>query len=120
MTLALQTAKAAVKGLVVLGLLVFVPAGTLAYPEGWAFVLVFTAATTFIGLYLALRDPALLERRLKAGPGAETRPVQKALMAIAIAGAIALVVVSALDHRFGWSRAPAWVSVLGTSSWRSG
>lgn len=113
MTLALRTAKAGVKGLIVLGLLVFVPAGTLAYPEGWAFVLVFTAATTLIGLYLALRDPALLERRLKAGPGAETRPVQKALIGIAFAGAIALVVVSALDHRFGWSSAPGWISVLG-------
>ena len=50
---------------------------------------------------------------MKAGPGAETRPAQKALIALAFAGAIALVVVSVLDYRFGWSFVPAWVSVLG-------
>ena len=113
MNLAFRTAKAAVVGLLVLGAIVFVPAGTLAYWQGWAFVVVFTISTNIIGLYLALNDPALLERRIKAGSAAETRPVQKALIAIAFAGAIALVVISALDHRFGWSHAPAWASVLG-------
>ena len=113
MNLAFRTAKAAVVGLLVLGAIVFLPAGTLAYWQGWAFVVVFTISTNIIGLYLALNDPALLERRIKAGPAAETRPVQKALIAIAFAGAIALVVISALDHRFGWSHTPAWASVLG-------
>jgi protein-S-isoprenylcysteine O-methyltransferase Ste14 len=113
MNLVIRTAKAAVLGLIALGVIVFVPAGTLAYPQGWAFILIFTVSTNIIGLYLALNDPALLERRLKAGPAAETRPVQKVLIAIAFAGAIALVVVSALDHRFSWSRAPAWTSMLG-------
>jgi hypothetical protein len=113
MDLVIRTAKAAVLGLIALGVIVFVPAGTLAYPQGWAFILVFTVSTNIIGLYLALNDPALLERRLKAGPAAETRPVQKVLIAIAFAGAIALVVVSALDHRFSWWRAPAWISMLG-------
>ena len=100
-------------GLIVLGIIIFVPAGTLAYWQGWAFIAVFSVSTNIIGVYLALRDPALLERRMRAGPGAETRPVQKALIALAFAGAIGLVVVSVLDHRFGWSRVPAWASVLG-------
>ena len=91
----------------------FVPAGTLAYWQGWAFIIVFTVSTNIIGVYLALKDPVLLERRIKAGPSAETRPAQKALIAVAFAGAIGLVIVSVLDHRFGWSHVPAWVSVLG-------
>jgi protein-S-isoprenylcysteine O-methyltransferase Ste14 len=113
MNLAIRAAKTTVLGLLVLGVIVFVPAGTLAYWQGWAFILVFTASTNIIGLYLAIKDPALLERRLKAGAAAETRPVQKALIAIAFAGAFALVIVSALDHRFGWSRMPAGIAVLG-------
>ena len=113
MKLAIRTATTAVVGLVVLGIIIFVPAGTLAYWQGWAFIAVFSISTNVIGVYLALKDPALLERRMRAGPGAETRPLQKALIALAFAGALALLVVSVLDHRFGWSFVPAWVSVLG-------
>jgi protein-S-isoprenylcysteine O-methyltransferase Ste14 len=113
MRLAIRTVTTAVVGLIVLVIIIFVPAGTLAYWQGWAFIAVFTISTNIIGVYLALKDPALLERRVRAGPGAETRPVQRALIAVAFAGALALVVVSVLDHRFGWSFVPAWVSVLG-------
>jgi protein-S-isoprenylcysteine O-methyltransferase Ste14 len=113
MTLFIRTLKTSVIGLVVLGAVIFIPAGTFAYWQGWVFIVVFTAATVIIGLYLALKDPALLERRLKAGPAAETRPVQKAIIALAFLSFFALVVVSVLDHRFGWSHVPARVSVLG-------
>ena len=73
MNLVMRTAKTTAIGLVVIAALIFVPAGTLAYWQGWAFIAVFTISTTAIGLYLALKDPALLERRMKAGPSAETR-----------------------------------------------
>ncbi|MCV3205801.1 isoprenylcysteine carboxylmethyltransferase family protein [Mesorhizobium sp. YC-39] len=113
MNLAIRTLKSAIVGLLVLAVIIFVPAGTLAYWQGWAFLVVFTLSTNLIGVYLALRDPALLERRIKAGPGAENRPVQKGLITLAFAGAIALVIVSVFDYRFGWSYVPAWVSVFG-------
>lgn len=115
MTLALRAAKSAVIGLLALAVLVFVPAGTLAYWQGWAFIVVFTVSTNIIGLYLAIRDPALLERRMKAGPRAETRMAQKILMAVAFAGVIALPAFSALDHRVGWSHVPTWVALLGNA-----
>ena len=83
MNLALRAARSAVNGLLALGVIVFVPAGTVAYWQGWAFIAVFTVSTNIIGLYLAVRDPALLERRMKVGPRAETRMVQKILIAIA-------------------------------------
>jgi protein-S-isoprenylcysteine O-methyltransferase Ste14 len=113
MTLFLRTLKSSVIGLIVLGLLVFIPADTLAYWQGWAFILVFTVTTNAIGLRLALKDPALLERCLKVGPQAETRPAQKVLITIAFAVFLALPVLSALDHRLGWSHVPQWLSVLG-------
>ena len=113
MTLAIRTLRTAILGLLVLGFIIFGAAGTFAYWQGWAFILVFAISTNVIGVYLALADPALLERRLKVGPRAETRPAQKALISLAFVGFFALLVVSALDHRFGWSNVPASISVLG-------
>src|SRR5262245_42338876 len=113
MKLALRTLRTAGLGLVLLGGLVFGPAATLAYWQGWVFIIVFTVATNLIGVYLALKDPALLERRMKVGPRAEGRPAQKILISIAFATFFALPVVSVLDHRFGWSDVPSWISLLG-------
>jgi protein-S-isoprenylcysteine O-methyltransferase Ste14 len=113
MTLALRTLKSSVVGLIVLCLLIFIPAGSLAWWQGWAFIVVFTLATNAIGLWLALNDPALLERRLKIGPQAEKRAAQKVLISIAFVMFFALPALSAFDHRFGWSHVPAWLSVVG-------
>lgn len=109
----LKTLITTVIGLIILGGLLFVPAGTFAYWPGWAFVVVFTVMTQTIGLYLYFKDPALLARRMKAGPTKETRPLQRVLIAITIIAFLAVVVVSALDWRLGWSNAPLWVIVLG-------
>jgi protein-S-isoprenylcysteine O-methyltransferase Ste14 len=113
MKLAIRAATTAVVGMIVLGIFIFLPAGTIDFWQGWAFIAVFAISTNIIGVYLALKDPALLERRMKVGPGAETRPAQKVLIALAAVGLLGLLVVSALDHRFGWSNVPAWVCVLG-------
>jgi len=109
----LRTLRASITGLVVIAVLVFVPAGTVAYWQGWLFIIVFALSTNLIGLYLARHDPALLQRRMKFGPQAEPRPVQKALVGLAFVAFSALPVVSALDHRLGWSDVPDWVSVFG-------
>jgi protein-S-isoprenylcysteine O-methyltransferase Ste14 len=113
MRLALQTLRTAVIGLIVFGLVLFIPAGTLAYWPGWAFIVVFTIMTNAIGLYLAIRDPAALERRVKFGATKETRPMQRVLIAVVTVVLFAVLVVSALDWRFGWSNVPLWVIVLG-------
>lgn len=113
MKLFLRTVINSIVGLAILGACLFVPAGTLDYWQGWAFFAAFTGSTVLMSLYLALYDPALLERRVKAGPAAETRPIQKILMLLITVSMVALVVFSALDHRFGWSPVPTWVSVLG-------
>jgi protein-S-isoprenylcysteine O-methyltransferase Ste14 len=113
MKLFIRTAATAIIGFVVLCTIIFVSAGTLADWRGWAFVIVFTASTNIIAVYLAIKDPVLLERRVNAGPSAETRPLQRALIVLAFLGCVSLLSVSALDHRFGWTRVPAWLSVLG-------
>jgi protein-S-isoprenylcysteine O-methyltransferase Ste14 len=58
-------------------------------------------------------DPALLERRMRGGPTAETRPTQKLIMLGASVGFVGLLVVPALDVRFGWSIVSPGVVVLG-------
>jgi hypothetical protein len=62
---------------VVMGLLLFVPAGTVHYWQAWVYLSIFTGASVLTTLYLLRKDQALLERRMSGGPTAEKRPVQK-------------------------------------------
>lgn len=97
----------------IVGVLVFLPAGTLDYWEAWLFTAVFFACSLAITLYLAVNDPKLLERRLSVGPGAEQEPTQKIIMVIALLSIAAMPVVSAVDHRMRWSQVSPPVVMLG-------
>jgi protein-S-isoprenylcysteine O-methyltransferase Ste14 len=97
----------------VMAALLFLPAGTLDYWEAWVFIAVFFACSLAITVYLAVQDPQLLTRRMKAGPGAETEKTQKIIMVAAMLSFTAAIVIPAIDHRFGWSDAPASVVILG-------
>lgn len=97
----------------VMGLLVFVPAGTIHYWQAWVYLSIFFGASALTTLYLMKHDPALLERRMKGGPTAEKRPTQKLIMLGASVGFMGLLVVPALDVRFGWSVVLPGVVLLG-------
>ncbi len=98
---------------VVMAALLFVPAGSLRYWQVWVYLALFFALSAAITGDVMRRDPALLQRRLKGGPTAETRPVQRILMLGASVGFIGLLVVPALDFRHHWSIVPAWAVALG-------
>ncbi len=100
-------------GLVFFGVLLFLPAGTLNYWQAWVFIAVFMATTLVPNVYLAVKNPATLARRMRGGPTAETRPVQKVIITATFASVVVMTVVSALDHRFGWSHVPTAVVILG-------
>ena len=102
----------AILGLV-LALLLFVPAGTVRYGEGWIYLSIFMVASAATTADLARRDPALLSRRLHGGPAAEGRPAQKVIMLFTSIGFIALLVVPALDFRSGRSTVPRGLAALG-------
>jgi protein-S-isoprenylcysteine O-methyltransferase Ste14 len=89
--------------LAVMGLLLFLPAGTVRYWQAWVYLSIFTGASALITLRLMREDPGLLERRMSGGPLAEKRPVQKFIMLGTSIGFVALLVVPAFGHRFGWS-----------------
>ena len=113
MKIAVQLATSSICGLAVLGALLFLPAGTLNYWQAWVFIGAFTAATIIPTIYLARTSPAALQRRMRAGPLAEGRAIQKLVIVGAFADLIAMVVLSALDHRMGWSSVPTWLCLLG-------
>jgi protein-S-isoprenylcysteine O-methyltransferase Ste14 len=101
---------------VVIGLMLFVPAGTVKFVEGWIFLTVFSGSALAITLYLMKNDPALLERRTQAGPVAEKERSQKIIQALASLVFLSTLVVPALDHRFRWfrwARVPLPVVVAG-------
>lgn len=96
-----------------MGLLLFLPAGTVRYWQAWTYLSVFFGAFVPITFYLIKKNPALLKRRLRAGPTAEKRTRQKIIMLWASLGFIALLVVPELDHRFGWSSMPLYLMIAG-------
>jgi protein-S-isoprenylcysteine O-methyltransferase Ste14 len=104
---------ASVLGIGAFVLLLFVPAGTLNWWQGWTFIAVFTLATLVPSVYLARRDPDALKRRMKAGPTNETRPVQRVVIAVCFLLIPGMLVIAGLDHRFGWSMVPVPIVILG-------
>jgi protein-S-isoprenylcysteine O-methyltransferase Ste14 len=103
----------AVLGLTAFGLMLFVPAGTLHYWQAWVFLVVFTLSTWIPSIYLMRTNPAALDRRMRAGPIAEARAVQRIVISIALVSLAATIVVSTFDHRFGWSSVPTTVCLVG-------
>src|SRR5262245_10475898 len=93
--------------------LIFWPAGTFHYWQGWVFLATFAASTVGFTVYLAIYDKPLLERRLKAGPQHEKGWLQKLIVSLVFVGFFALIILPAFDHRFGWSPVAAWASLLG-------
>jgi len=96
----------------ILALLLFAPAGSLRYWQGWLFAFVFVASSSAIGIYFSKHDPRLLERRMKAGPAAESEPSQKVIIFLIIAAFALMMIVAGLDHRWHWSQVPVWLVLM--------
>ena len=93
-------------GLLMIGLLLFLPAGTLYYPNGWLFVGLLFVPMLILGVVLFFNAPDLLRKRLNVK---EKETTQKGV--ILFSGLIFIVgfIVAGLDFRFGWSELPMWV-----------
>jgi protein-S-isoprenylcysteine O-methyltransferase Ste14 len=113
MNTVLRAIASSIFGLGLLGFILFYPAGTFHYWQAWVFIAAFTAATIVPTIYLGRTNPAALRRRMRAGPRAESRTVQKFIITGAFVALFAMMVLSALDHRFGWSSVPPVVALIG-------
>jgi protein-S-isoprenylcysteine O-methyltransferase Ste14 len=108
-----QLTRSSILGLLTLFLLVFIPAGTLHYWQGWAYIFTFVICSGAYTVYLARHDPALLKRRTEGGISREKERTQKVIMAFLYPICVALVVIPPLDVRFGWSKLPWFVCASG-------
>src|SRR4029453_3085793 len=97
-TLYIRALRSSLFGTVAMAALLFLPAGTLPYWHAWVFMAVFMSATAPITVYLAIYDPQLLDRRMRAGPAAEKERSQKFIVFLAMTGFMGLLVVPAFDH----------------------
>lgn len=95
-------------GLLMVGLLIFLPAGTLAYTYGWFLIGLLFGPMLIAGFVMLFKSPAFLEKRLDAK---EKQATQKGVLAFSGLMFIAGFVVAGLDFRFGWSRMPSWVVI---------
>jgi protein-S-isoprenylcysteine O-methyltransferase Ste14 len=95
-------------GFLVLALLVFLPAWTLRYWQGWLLLAILFVPMLVVGAVLMKRSPALLEKRLNAK---EEQSEQKAVLALSGLMFLAAFVLAGLNYHFGWFVLPAWVSI---------
>ena len=93
-------------GLFLVGLILFLPAGTLQYPNGWRFCALLFLPMLLLGIILFLKAPALLEKRLHSR---ENQAAQKQVVGIAALMFMGGFVLAGLDFRFGWTRVPVWL-----------
>lgn len=96
-------------GLLLVGLLVFLPAGSFAYFEGWLFCVLLFVPMFFAGIVMLIKAPALLEKRLDVK---EKRSAQKGVVGFSGLIFIAGFVLAGLDFRFGWSEVPTAVIII--------
>lgn len=96
-------------GLVLVGLLLFLPAGSFAYTGGWLFIALLFIPMIILGAVLLIKAPELLEKRLGAK---EKENTQKGV--VALSGLLFLIgfIVAGLDYRFGRSHVPVWLVIV--------
>lgn len=94
-------------GLLMVGLLLFLPAGTFAYWQAWLLIGILFVPMFIAGLVMMKKSPDLLRKRLDVR---EEQAEQKAVIALSGLMFLAAFLVAGLNFRFGWIVLPAWVS----------
>ena len=99
-------------GVLLTALLLFLPAGTLQYPNGWLFCALLFFPMLILGVVLFIKAPALLEKRLNAK---EKEKTQKGVVALSALLFLTGFIVAGLDFRFGWSQIPLWGVIIASA-----
>lgn len=99
-------------GLLMVGILLFLPAGTLNYPGGWRFCALLFIPMLVLGTVLFLKSPDLLKKRLAHK---EKETAQKAVIGASLIMFVGGFVIAGLDFRFGWSVIPKWVTIAASA-----
>jgi len=94
---------------IMLGLMFFVPAGTIYYWQAWIYLILMFFVAGAISIYLFRHDKAVIERRMRLK---EKEEPQKKIIKIGSVFYLILFIVPGLDFRYGWSQVPFEVIVL--------
>jgi protein-S-isoprenylcysteine O-methyltransferase Ste14 len=97
----------------VFGAILFVPAGTLRWPEAWAFLVLMFGFTIALSAWLLRHDPELLAERMTGIGRADQEKWDKILLSIAAVVFFVWLVAMGLDERFRWSTVPSWLEAVG-------
>ena len=97
-------------GLILFGVLLFVPAGTICYPNGWLLIALLFIPMFIAGLVMMVKNPVLLKKRLNAK---EEEKEQKAVVVLSGVMFLAAFVVAGLNFRFQWLVLPTWAVMIG-------
>jgi protein-S-isoprenylcysteine O-methyltransferase Ste14 len=97
-------------GLLLLGLLLFVPAGTIHYPGAWRMICVLFIPMFVLGVVLLIANPKLLEKRLNQK---ESEPEQKVVIFFSSLLFVACFLLCGFDFRYEWTSVPMWLSIVG-------
>ena len=97
-------------GAILVGLLLFIPAGTFSFPNGWLFMGILFIPMFIVGVVLMVRDPVLLEKRLDAS---ESEGEQKKVVVLSGMMFLAAFIIAGLNFRFSWIVMPSWSILLG-------
>ena len=98
-------------GLILFALLLFVPAGTIMFWNGWLLIVVLFVPMFVAGIVMMIKNPKLLEKRLNAK---EKEQEQKAVVALSGLMFLAAFIVAGFNFRFSWIVIPNWVVIVGT------
>ena len=96
-------------GMLIVGLVLFLPAGSWNYFNGWLFCGLLFLPMLVLGALLLWKAPALLEKRLNTK---EQEKTQMAVVAVSSLLFLAAFVAAGLDFRFGWTHVPIWLVCL--------
>lgn len=112
MKLALSALTKFIFGILLVCLLIFIPAGTLGFINGWLFIELLFIPILILGIVLLIKSPELLKKRLD---NKEKESAQKGVVAASALLFLCGFIVAGLDFRFGWSSVPAWAVVTASA-----
>ncbi len=99
-------------GLLLVGLLLFLPAGSFSYWNGWLFIGILFVPMIIAGFVMMKKSPELLQKRLNAK---EEQSEQKAVIVLSALMFLAVFIVAGLNYRFGWIVLPDWIVYAATA-----
>lgn len=107
--LTIQALKKFILGLILISILLFLPAGTLSYPNAWLFIGLLFVPMFIAGILLMIKSPDLLKRRLNSK---ENESEQKLLVIISGLMFISGFVISGLNYHYNWSKLPDEIVII--------